>query len=147
MDKINNTLHARSYMVLFSPHPLNWSVYLTAAVLTLTSALHFLMRYTVIGCVVFCVGATRWFPHRSPPCFPRHLSPGQYQCSHTSTNLVCFCLQWPLIFSKPKLFKYTEYNVSNSDRDHNCGYFPVYTNQRLSVLLVLFKPRSSSSWS
>lgn len=29
-------------------------------------------------------------------------------------------------------------------RDHDCGYFPVYTNQRLSALLMLFNLHSSS---
>lgn len=39
----------------------------------------------------------------------------------------------------------TEYNLSNSDCDHSCGYIPVYTNQRLSVLLILLKPCSSTA--
>lgn len=39
----------------------------------------------------------------------------------------------------------TEYNVSNSGCDHSCGYIPVYTNQRLSVLLILLKPCSSTA--
>ena len=34
-----------------------------------------------------------------------------------------------------------KYNASKCDCDHNCGYFAVYTNQGLSVLMILFKPR------
>lgn len=73
--------------------------------------------------------------YMTPP-LPVCLSPGQYSVVTARKNISSASVNSGLLSLATHSHSNIEYNVSNLDCDHNCGYFPVYTNQRLSVLMM-----------
>lgn len=79
----------------------------------------------IIGYIVF-YGC--WFVHRSHGfLLSLWLSPGQCQCSHTETNLICLCLQWRL----------SSANHSQSDMQTSTMYLTLWLWSQLWLLCCL----------